>query len=101
MRTRLGILVVALSLLGAGFTADRAPAADADLHVRIVQIKGTGKRGGKGAKLQLDKELEPLRDHLQQEGLTHGRYQFLAKENKSGPGSKALKFDLQNQHAAE
>lgn len=76
----------------------QARAGDDDLNVRIVQIKGTGTRA-KGKQAEIDKDLEPLRKHLEQ--TSYSKYQLLDKATKKGPPAKVIAFELQNKYKAE
>jgi hypothetical protein len=69
-----------------------AVAAEPELHVRVVQIKGSLKRTDKP---ELDKELEPLRSHLEQAGLDHGKYQLVGTQAQKGAFGKPFTFDVE------
>lgn len=83
----LGFVALATALGLAPVTA-----ADKVLHVRIVQVKASGSRTS-DKPADLDKDLEPLRAHLERE-TRYAKLEFLAKAVQKGPAGTALAFEL-------
>lgn len=99
-RALLGRGAVALAALALGpFVASRASAAGTAVHVRLVQIKATGTREA-GSKAMLDKDLEPLRAHLEQPNLEYGRYSLVARATEKLELGKTHTFSVTNGHEA-
>jgi hypothetical protein len=94
-RSRLAVFVCALmALLGP------VRAADNELYVRIVQVKGAGTRTG-DKKAEMEKALEPLRAHLEQAS-KHSKYTIVGKSTvKKGAPGKPISFELENKLHAE
>jgi hypothetical protein len=96
---RRAAVLVACAVLLAPLLAP-AVAADREVHVRVVQIKASGSRApGKSA--ELDRDLEPLRAHLEQLPVNFARFEYLAKAEKHAPVKTALAFQLQGRYRAQ
>jgi len=90
--------VLALVALALGLVLAPVDAGENDVYVRIVQVKGTGKRTRDHG--ELDKALEPLRAHLE-EASKHLRYALLGRSvAKKGTFGNAVRFDLENHFRA-
>ena len=88
-RSLLAVLALALSCVLAPVDA-----GDNDVYVRIVQVKATGERKDKHA--DMDKALEPFREHLEQAS-KHAKYTLLGKSvAKKGAFGSPVTFDLES-----
>jgi hypothetical protein len=95
------IALVALVLVALAIPAPaRVLAGDESVHVRVVQIKAVGKREA-GKPIELDKDLEPLRAHLETSLEKKARASLIKKETHTGAPGKTLVFELENHHHAD